>query len=78
MQYELNRDKINGLLTENRVSRIVASKHLEINPATLRRKMKGIHEFTVKELLDLANLLKVDPGIFFVFVIASNGKNAVK
>lgn len=72
MGYEFNNDKVKSLLAIKNVKRVDASKHLNINVSTLRRKIKGSHEFTVKEIAELANLLKVDPGVFFNFSVKAN------
>jgi len=81
MNIVINPSKINGLLAEKKIKKIVASKHLKIDPKTLRGKLNGLHEFTGTELAMLANLLNVDVSIFFEEKIPletiKRGKNVI-
>ena len=72
MGYEFVREKVESLLYDRKILKKDASKALNIDPKSLRRKMDGKHDFTVTEIALLANLLKVDPGLFFTFKSREN------
>jgi transcriptional regulator with XRE-family HTH domain len=75
MKYELNRNKIKGVLAEqNKTQRDVAKK-LKLSETQTSKKLKNIVDLKVSEFLILCDFLESEPSLFFSQTVDENRTN---
>ncbi len=65
MGVQFNNNKLVELQATNKLTQFAISKILGITPQQYRKKVTSKVDFKVSEICRLADLFKVEPGIFF-------------
>jgi len=77
-KWELDRNKIKGIMKENKLTQAEVATSLGITQASVWNKLNGITGTDDKELCKLAELLNTNPSIFFTQKLSNNANEVMR
>jgi len=73
MKFELNRNKIKGIMAEKSITQRDLAHKLKLTETQTSKKLKNRVDFKVEEFLMICEMLESNPSLFFASAVDEKG-----